>query len=76
MENLEKEMKRINAMIKTFFETSLLGESREMINDSFSEVTTALEQIMSDLGQERVALITSDGVEHDNEGDNSDAAQG
>ena len=43
----------------------MLGVSRENIKDTFSEVTFALEAISYDLGQERVALVTSDGVEHD-----------
>ena len=54
-------------MIQGFYENSLLGESRELIKDTFSEVSTALEAISSDLGQERVALVTSDGTDTNEE---------
>lgn len=53
-------MKRINVMITGFYDNSLLGVSREIIKDTFSEVTTTLEAISFDLGQERVALFTPD----------------
>ena len=62
MNDLQKEMKRINVMITGFYDNSLLGVSREIIKDTFSEVTFALETISYDLGQERTALITSDGI--------------
>ena len=47
-------------MITGFYDNSLLGVSREIIKDTFSEVTTTLEAISCDLGQERVALFTPD----------------
>ena len=74
MDNLQKEMKRINSMIQGFYENSLLGESRELIKDTFSEVTSALEAISSDLGQERVALVTSDGTDTNEEGNAAEGA--
>ena len=58
MQNLNEEMKRIGGMIKGLFDTSLLGEKREMINDQFSEVSDTLETIMQDLGgQEKITAL-------------------
>ena len=55
-------MVRIEGHIKKFLEDSLLGSSREVINDSFSEVTTTLEAISNDLAQTK--LLIEDGEEN------------
>ena len=63
MENVEEEMKRINVMIKSFYDNSLLGASRDVTKDTFSEVTASLEAILKDLAQDRVNIMPKDGGE-------------
>ena len=73
MENLSKEMERIGGMIKGLFDTSLLGEKREVLNDQFSEVTDTLDTIMQDLnGQERINALQ--GILDENNGANVPAS--
>ena len=50
LNNLKEEMSKIEEKILKFNDTTLLGISRDMIQDSFSEVTSSLEQIANDLG--------------------------
>ena len=50
-------MQRIEGMIKLFDKSTLRGESRAIVNDTFSNVTSALQAIFMDLGQERVNII-------------------
>lgn len=57
--NLKEEMERIESKIDSFNGTTLLGEDRLSIKDTFSEVTVHLENIAKDLGQERVTLVSS-----------------
>ena len=54
-------MTRIEGLIKNFYKDSLLDEGRDQVRDTFSEVTTMLDAIVDDLGQDRVALTTSKG---------------
>ena len=57
MENLHKEMQLIEIQIKKLNDSTLQGESREVFNDTFSQVTAQLLAISQDLGQERVNIL-------------------
>ena len=59
LDNLKDEMDRIEMKIDRFNDTTLLFEEKQVLRDTFSEVTTHLEGILSDLSQDRVAIISS-----------------
>ena len=56
VKDLKAAMNTIEASIKDYFKSSLIGTSREIVNDSFSEVTTSLEAISNDLAQTKLIL--------------------
>ena len=64
-------MARIEEMISRFNDTSLLGVNREIVKDTFSDVTAHLKTVLKDLSQERVNIL-SPGLEQELDG--TDAA--
>lgn len=45
-------------MIQTFDETTLIGQTKDSIKNSFSQVTSDLEIVAADLGQKRVSVFS------------------